>query len=74
MLIFDFVNEFSERQEITLDDFPIKITAVSPKGSEQMKKIFRIILLKVYKNAVKCKTCGIVFHINTIPLLSYYNN
>lgn len=74
MLIFDFVNEFSERQEITLDDFPIKITAVSPKGSEQMKKIFSIILLKVYKNAVKCKTCGIVFHINTIPLLSYYNN
>lgn len=40
MLIFDFVNEFNERQEITLDDFPIKITAVSPKGSEQMKKIF----------------------------------
>jgi hypothetical protein len=38
MLIFDFVNEFSERQEITLDDFPIKITAVSPKGSD--KKIF----------------------------------
>lgn len=72
MLIFDFVNEFSERQEITLDDFPIKITAVSPKGSD--KKIFTIILLKVYKNAIKCKTCGIVFHINTIPLLSYYNN
>ena len=46
MLIFDFVNEFNERQEITLDDFPIKITAVSPKGSEQMKKIFRTNIIK----------------------------
>lgn len=46
MLIFDFVNEFNERQEITLDDFPIKITVVSPKGSEQMKKIFRTNIIK----------------------------
>ena len=46
MLIFDFVNEFNERQEITLDDFPIKITAVSPNGSEQMKKIFRTNIIK----------------------------
>ena len=46
MLIFDFVNEFNERQEITLVDFPIKITAVSPKGSEQMKKIFRTNIIK----------------------------
>lgn len=53
MLIFDFVNEFNERQEITLDDFPIKITAVSPKGSEQMKRYLEQILLKVYKNAVR---------------------
>lgn len=43
MLIFDFVNEFSERQEITLDDFPIKITAVSPKGSDK-KDIYNNII------------------------------
>ena len=41
-----FITVFNERQEITLDDFPFKITAVSPEGSEQMKKIFRTNTIK----------------------------
>lgn len=35
-----FANVFNDRQEIILDDFPLKISAITPKGSEQMKKIF----------------------------------
>lgn len=41
-----FANVFNERQEITLDDFPLKITAVTPEGSEQMKNIFRTNTIK----------------------------
>ena len=35
-----FANVFNERREITLADFPLKITAVSPEGSKQIKTIF----------------------------------
>ena len=35
-----FANVFNDRRESSLADFPLRITAVSPEGSEQMKKIF----------------------------------
>lgn len=41
-----FANVFNDRQEIILDDFPLKISAITPEGSEQMKKI----LLEIQKD------------------------
>lgn len=35
-----FTNVFNEKQGITLADLPSKISAISPEGSEKMKKIF----------------------------------
>ncbi len=35
-----FSNVFNDKQEITLNDFPLTINAVSPEGGKQMKKIF----------------------------------
>lgn len=36
-----FANVFNDRQKITTKDLPIKICAISPEGSEYMKKIFK---------------------------------
>ena len=35
-----FANVFNDRRELSLTDFPLRITAISPEGGEQMKKIF----------------------------------
>lgn len=35
-----FANVFNDRQEITLDDLPLTVSAISPEGSKEMKRIF----------------------------------
>lgn len=35
-----FVKVFNDTQEITFDNLPIEISAVSPEGADQMKKLF----------------------------------
>ena len=35
-----FANVFNDRRELSLTDFPLRITAICPEGGEQMKKIF----------------------------------
>ena len=35
-----FENVFNERQKITLNDFPLRISAISPESSKYMKNIF----------------------------------
>ena len=34
------VKVFNDTQEITFDNLPIEISAVSPEGADQMKKLF----------------------------------
>lgn len=46
-----FANVFNDRREFTLADFPLKITAVSLEGGEQMKKIF--IKTDTHKNKIR---------------------